>query len=442
MERLIIQNFGGIKKFTFEIKKINILIGPQATGKSIVAKLLYFFKQFDKELINAVNKNIEIKDFNNNLIKKFINFFPIHSFPNSDFCIRYEIDTLFIEIKNAFSILNKEIEINYSNFYKEQYISLKPSAKEEIEKKDDIKFPRLRLFIYDRYYRELKRYSETQIYREQIFIPAGRSFFANIQSNIFSLISLNVNIDPFLIEFGAIYERRKSIIDRNMIISNKYMKEKNAELFMNRRENILHGKYPREIDEMFINKMESILHSKYIRENENDYLLHKDGRKLEILNTSSGQQETLPLLLMLNYLFSERRTPSSIFIEEPEAHIYPSTQKSLVELIAMVFKFSNSRYQFVITTHSPYILTSFNNLIQAGDIRTKIEKKNEKDLSQLYDIVNKDYILSPNIFSAYNMDYDSIEDLIDPETKLISAEKLDSVSTDIAIQFERLLDLI
>ena len=40
------------------------------------------------------------------------------------------------------------------------------------------------------------------------------------------------------------------------------------------------------------------------------------------------------------------------------------------------------------------------------------------------------------------MDYDMIEDLIDRETKLISAEKLDTVSTDIAIQFDKLLDLI
>lgn len=38
-ERLIIDNFAGIKHLEIELKKINILIGPQGTGKSVCAKL-------------------------------------------------------------------------------------------------------------------------------------------------------------------------------------------------------------------------------------------------------------------------------------------------------------------------------------------------------------------------------------------------------------------
>lgn len=32
---------------------------------------------------------------------------------------------------------------------------------------------------------------------EQFFVPAGRSFFANIQSTIFSFLSDNRSLDPF-----------------------------------------------------------------------------------------------------------------------------------------------------------------------------------------------------------------------------------------------------
>ena len=32
----------------------------------------------------------------------------------------------------------------------------------------------------------------------QLFIPAGRSFFANLQNNIFSFLSSNNALDPFL----------------------------------------------------------------------------------------------------------------------------------------------------------------------------------------------------------------------------------------------------
>ena len=44
MEKISISGFGGIKEATLETAPIMVLIGEQATGKSIVAKLLYFFR--------------------------------------------------------------------------------------------------------------------------------------------------------------------------------------------------------------------------------------------------------------------------------------------------------------------------------------------------------------------------------------------------------------
>ncbi len=419
MERLIIQNFGGIKEFTFEIKKINILIGPQATGKSIVAKLLYFFKQFDYELINSViNYNYDIDQFINHLIKKFYTYFAPVINSEYNFTIKYELYNLFIE----FEYLNNDLNIKYSDFYLEEFNKLKEIFQRTKQKNDfnetrDIN--RLSSIIINLYVKSLIDYNESNSLNSQIFIPSGRTFLSTLQSNIFSLqniqknLSRNLNIDPFLVEFGAYYEGLK------IINSTRLKRFENDKL-----ENIIHN----------------ILHSKYEFKNSIYYFIHSDGREIPIFFASSGQQETLPLLLTLKELYYNiPKDGGIIYIEEPEAHIYPSAQKSLVELIAMVFNFSNSRYQFVITTHSPYILTSFNNLIQAGDIKNKLKGE---DLSNLYKIVEKDFILSPDVFSAYNMDYDKIEDLIDPETKLISAEKLDAVSTDIATQFDNLLNLI
>ncbi|WP_370649659.1 AAA family ATPase [uncultured Desulfovibrio sp.] len=41
MSTLTIKNFGPIKNFHAPIARLNVLIGPQASGKSTVAKLLY-----------------------------------------------------------------------------------------------------------------------------------------------------------------------------------------------------------------------------------------------------------------------------------------------------------------------------------------------------------------------------------------------------------------
>jgi len=43
-EKLIIKNFGPLKSIDIAIKKVNILIGNQGTGKSTIAKVLSFVK--------------------------------------------------------------------------------------------------------------------------------------------------------------------------------------------------------------------------------------------------------------------------------------------------------------------------------------------------------------------------------------------------------------
>ncbi len=44
MQKIIIKNFGAIEYAEIEIKKVLVLIGEQASGKSTIAKLIYFFK--------------------------------------------------------------------------------------------------------------------------------------------------------------------------------------------------------------------------------------------------------------------------------------------------------------------------------------------------------------------------------------------------------------
>ncbi|TOO78557.1 hypothetical protein CGH30_24505, partial [Vibrio parahaemolyticus] len=46
-------------------------------------------------------------------------------------------------------------------------------------------------------------------FKESAFIPASRSFFANLQKNIFTFLASNLDIDPYLKEFGSLYEASK-----------------------------------------------------------------------------------------------------------------------------------------------------------------------------------------------------------------------------------------
>ena len=44
MQRIEIQHLGPVQNLSMEIKDFNLLIGEQATGKSTVAKAIYFFR--------------------------------------------------------------------------------------------------------------------------------------------------------------------------------------------------------------------------------------------------------------------------------------------------------------------------------------------------------------------------------------------------------------
>lgn len=60
MEKIIIKDFGPIEYIDFSLEKsFNIIIGEQATGKSTLAKLIYFFKDIISDLESALIRQPE-----------------------------------------------------------------------------------------------------------------------------------------------------------------------------------------------------------------------------------------------------------------------------------------------------------------------------------------------------------------------------------------------
>ena len=51
MQKIEIKNFGPIKELKLEIKDFMLFIGPQASGKSTIAKTIFFFKSLSDDLV-------------------------------------------------------------------------------------------------------------------------------------------------------------------------------------------------------------------------------------------------------------------------------------------------------------------------------------------------------------------------------------------------------
>ena len=57
MQKIYIKNFGPIVEAEIEIRNILVLIGEQASGKSTIAKLIYFFKSLSDDFFNHFYKS-------------------------------------------------------------------------------------------------------------------------------------------------------------------------------------------------------------------------------------------------------------------------------------------------------------------------------------------------------------------------------------------------
>src|SRR5690606_7898324 len=90
-----------------------------------------------------------------------------------------------------------------------------------------VKLYRLKVDVFDRFFNYLNQVADHN--REhKLFITSGRSFFSNIHGSIFTLLSENEAVDPFLIEFGAAYEssRSRSYFNRHRVERKTEFKQK------------------------------------------------------------------------------------------------------------------------------------------------------------------------------------------------------------------------
>jgi hypothetical protein len=180
------------------------------------------------------------------------------------------------------------------------------------------------------------------------------------------------------------------------------------------------------------NVMTSLLGGSVIQDGETEYLEAIDGRKIPLTSLSSGQQELLPVATFLPWLWRAKST-SLCYIEEPEAHLFPSTQSKLIEALIVAAGVSN----LVITTHSPYVITKVNNLLKAGSLSRKLTDNMREQLST---IVARKAWLSARHVKAYAIQNGNAVSILGKDG-FIDADYLDEISSDLSEEFSSMLDL-
>jgi AAA15 family ATPase/GTPase len=176
-----------------------------------------------------------------------------------------------------------------------------------------------------------------------------------------------------------------------------------------------------------------ILKGSYIADKYNDYIRMQGSKDVKISYASSGQQEVIWLLNLL-YAFAVEKRKCVIIIEEPETHLHPEAQYMLAKCIAAFSNYTKS--EVIVSTHSPYVLSSFNNLIYAGKCRQSSVEHNK-----LNSIIHSESWLDPDTFSAYVLEQGEIRSIKDDDLAMIDIADLDAIASSQDTEYEQMSSL-
>jgi hypothetical protein len=409
MRRLTVKNFSVIREADLDFGRITVLIGPQSSGKSLLCKLAFFFGQVVPEIAySTLMLRMPFRQFNETVQSQFVDRFPAVAWSGQEFRISYASNG------HRFTVEGRK-SADYPVFdfggFPQEYSQWIDSHLEEGSARPAISAIKSGGRIPD---------FPVQIEGSQ-YIPTGRAFFSTPNKGFASFAGKNLDwiTQRFSTEMDFNYRALTEPSNGDNGLRASFGKEASG---------ILGGR---------VVLLDGIPH----------FQSSTDERKLPFQLLSSGTLELLPLLNPLSKLASDAKPSDSetlldlpygpIFVEEPESSVFPKTQYDLIRLFAWLSNEPALSVPFAITTHSPYVLSAFNNLIEAAQVVTvKPELKDE-----IVKLVPEQYWIKSSDFRAYCIHDGILESIMDSETGLISANYLDSISETIGVEFDELLRL-
>lgn len=424
MQRIEINNFGPIDRCLLNIEEFIVFTGQQASGKSTIAKSIFFFKNIKNLLSSLVKKRIfSVDEINsslkNRLIKEIrLNFLQVFgstwAMP-SNMSLFYSYDEdLYIKISLKEDNKNPNyIWIEFSSKLVNEINQLEENNKKE----ESVDIEKLKSQINSIFNDDY----------DTIYIPAGRSMITLLSSQLNYIYSSMEDIQKKSIDFctqSYLENILKLKINFNDTLDNMISNVK-------RMTNIRIDENKLRLAAKLIKK---ILKGDYINiAGEERLQLNNSKNYVKINFASSGQQEVLWILNTLFYYLLNNKKAYFI-IEEPESNLFPDAQKLVIEFLSMV---KNSGSAVLITTHSPYVLGTLNTLLYAGELYSCYNTK-EKLIDK---IISKEFWLDFNKFSSYFLKDGKSEDCRDIEIKCIKNEVIDDISNVINKNYDELSKL-
>lgn len=381
-ERLIVRNFGPITNLDIEIRPLTLFIGTQGSGKSTVSKLL--------TICRDIRWWLQILD-KKDIMKPFVDF-GINEYFQEDSFFSYVLDNEEIKYENGTFEYKSKGKDDKEAIAKALSILIAESSVSYLKKeKDGLTTENL---SDPHTLNVLKAYS-----RMGLYILAERNLVGNLSDSLASIMLHQIPLSYPLLEYMSMFEKAKKEFSTYEVpfFGVKYIKKEGKD------------------------KIELINKSK----------------DLPLSACSSGLQSALPMLMVIDYAL-KTGCFNSFVVEEPEQNLFPENQREVLGFFTTRL-WNKDDNKFVLTTHSPYLLSCLNVLMLAYKLHhfEKVREEAEK-------IIAPGYTVNPDVVAVYGLYPNGKEyckSLISEKTGLVSVNELDSVSEIIGDDFDRLYDL-
>lgn len=429
MPQMTVRDFSCIKFAALELAPLTVIIGPQASGKSLLSKLLYFFSDLVQSQYAGAERGLSFKPYLKEIGRNFKASFPPNAWGNGVFSIVYTAGPVTFEIyrKRVANRLSNDVEVKASDAFEKHYTAYFSSLnrlKKRNRHEDDFASRSYSPERWDMRITAMRALLDTmrsEYVEAQLFVPAGRSFYTNLGKAV-AMFEFGSQLDEVTKSFGRRFTGLLDsgphyyLPDRTPARTRDYLRSQRSML-----ENLLQGKLKLGSSEK--------------------YLEMRDGRLVSFSMMSSGQQELLPLLLALEEYAGRNAMDKDpgidlLYIEEPEAHLFPAAQSALVKYIVSVSNFIKDRSRFFITTHSPYVLSTINNLVKAF----MVASGGEDEAARVSRIIPRQNWVPPGSLNAYALHDGTLRSIKD-DSGLIDGSYLDKISDEISSEFFQLLEL-
>lgn len=426
-KKLIIDNIGPISHVELDLKRVNVIIGPQSAGKSCILKLACFCAWAEKRIqLEQDDNSFADPAF---IKKNLIDFHKLGGFfvRGNGAKFRYETDHLWIQYefdKDEPAFSWDWVKVGRWN-YKRARISYIPAERNVIAAipnwlEVSMKYNNIRNFVSDwmltrTFYTQQNKlnvlglgvqyYFDKQSGQDYIELENGEILqFTNGSSGIQSAI-------PMLVYLGYLFKHqyepgqyeKMSVYAENEVILNHIYKEK---------------KYDQGVKTLIKN---------------NSSYIGKIGMGKRPFKSKEKYKECNELFNAYTKTWS-----SDIYLEEPEQNLFPETQVKLVyELLEKSKKHQDCIF---IATHSPYILYALNNAMLAYYVKDKVIEEIKDEISCLRYAYNPEMVSVWQIDEGHLIGVDVRNSTIQDSKHLIRKNFFDSIMGDVMNDFNNMLN--